>query len=74
MILAAVSLRMGCGRRLHPLVSAIDFRDKSEREDQFSCSQSGQIALAVDASVADLHIYRNVHSFFSPLFLVVAFF
>lgn len=56
MILTAVSLRMDCGWRLHPLVSAIDFRDKSKREDQFSCSQSGQIALAVDASVADLYI------------------
>lgn len=68
MILTAVSVRMDCGWRLHPLLSAIDFRDKSKREDQFSCPQSGQIALVVDAGVADLRIFCNAHSFFLVLF------
>lgn len=48
---------MDCGWRLQPLLSAIDFRDKSKREEQFSCPQSEQIALSVDASAADLHIW-----------------
>lgn len=67
MILIAVSVRMDCGWRSHPLLSAIDFRDKSKREEQFSCPQSEQIALSVDASAADSHIwsfYSNGAIFF----------
>lgn len=49
----AFSVKMDCGWRLHPLLSAIDFSDKSERGEQFSCPQSEQIALSVDVSVSD---------------------
>lgn len=62
MYFSAVSLIMDCGWRIHPLLSAIDFRDKSKTEEQFSCPPSKQIALSVDVSVADLNVLCRVSS------------
>lgn len=50
---------MDFGWRLHPLLSAIDFSNKSKREEQFPCPQSEQTALSVDASVAKTYTYMG---------------
>lgn len=64
---------MDCGWRLHPLLSAIDFSDKSKREEQFSCPHKLPclLMLLLQGLTHIGPFYGNGAIFFSFFFLLL---